>query len=194
MVRRSTLEHAFSRPTRGSSYETIRYQYYHMALIAQGRCEKERAWDETNKYWLFTSRHILIPLPVTHPHPRATPLIFPTVPATLHHRLVPQQDYLDENQDDEEAQQQQPRFFDNPALDQAQLHLDTIYFATARPRFEANPACLRRQRDNASAAAGALSNSLGGNDSWTNQQPRPTDTVGEERAEALRLGTSLLIR
>lgn len=101
----------------------------------------------------------------------------------------------DDQQDSHDGEQEDlPRFVDNPALDEVQPYVDDLYFATALPRFDADPVCLRRQRKNASAAAGALTNALGKMDCWTNQPPRPTDRVGEERAESLEVGARVLIR
>lgn len=56
--------------------------------------------------------------------------------------------YLHEREEDE------PRYVDNPALDKVGPHVQDLYYAVARPRFDADPVCLRRQREGASAAAG----------------------------------------
>lgn len=52
------------------------------------------------------------------------------------------------------AEEELPRSVDNPNLDQVQPFVKDLYFATARPRFDPDPICLRRQRQNASIAAG----------------------------------------
>lgn len=70
--------------------------------------------------------------------------------------IAQQQSQQQQKQHPEEpwADEELPRSVDNPNLDQVQPYVKDLYFATARPRFDADPICLRRQRQNASIAAG----------------------------------------
>lgn len=59
--------------------------------------------------------------------------------------------------DEEEEQDEHEKLVvDNPALDRVRPYVNDLYYAVARPRFEADPVCLRRQRENACAAAGRV--------------------------------------
>lgn len=95
-----------------------------------------------------------------------------------------------------QLQEEQVHFLNNPTVDDVQPYIDDLYFATARPRQEGDLVCLRRQRINASAAAGALANALAGNDPLTNKPPRVVDKVGDEneRVDLLEHGARMLIR
>lgn len=111
-----------------------------------------------------------------------------------HFTLYSQTQELEVHGEDQHLEHDQPRCVDNPALDHVDTYVNDLYLATARPRFDPNPICLRRQRENASVAAGALINSLGGVDRWTNQPAKPTDKVGDQRAESLEFGARMLIK
>ena len=62
----------------------------------------------------------------------------------------------DREEDDEENREQAntPLIVNNPALDKVQPYVNDLYYAVAHPRFAVDPVCLRRQRENACAAAG----------------------------------------
>lgn len=83
---------------------------------------------------------------------------------------------------------------DNPALDGLGPFVEDLYLCTARPTFHGDPSCLRRQREKASAAAGALSNAAAGNDRRKGKPAGPADDAGGERAEVLEHGARMLIR
>lgn len=55
---------------------------------------------------------------------------------------------------EDDDQSAPPRFADDAGLNMVQTQVNDLYFAVAHPRFDTDPVCLRRQRENASAAAG----------------------------------------
>lgn len=135
----------------------------------------------------------LMPLPPPPPlrtFPDTTPPHFGTILTT--------KKYHDRERDGQGKGKRQEEalwhFVDNPALDGVKPYVEDLYLANARPRIETNSVCFRRQRENASTAAGALTNTLGGIDLWTNQPPRPMDKAGEDRIELLEVGARMLIR
>lgn len=116
----------------------------------------------------------------------------------LHNELPfpPSQQVLKDKEGQQEKEEDTPPLsvVDIPALDDIQSLVEDLYFATAHPRFDVDPARLRRQQQSASSAAGALTNAMGDIDRRTNQPSKPTDKVGDERTELLEFTARVMIR